>query len=261
MPYEGRAARARLDRCLYRGRAVRAGPDAEAGRHCRRRRGREASVGIAAAVVKGKDTLLLKAYGHADVEGNVPMTVDTIVPIGSVTKQFTAAAILQLRDQGKLSVDDDLTKWLPDFDTRGNKVTLRHLLGHTSGITDLVDMPELRAVQLLRNPTLTRDDVYKVLSRYAFMFPTGTMQLYSNSNFWLLGRVIEKASGMTYEDYVAKRIFAPLGMTRSMYCNSAENVPRRAYGYGMKPAFPVASHRSCTRQPTPPARSARPRRT
>ncbi len=196
------------------------------------------SVGIVAAVVKGKDTLLLEAYGRSDVEGNVPMTVDTIVPIGSVTKQFTAAAILQLRDQGKLSIDDELTKWLPDFDPRGNKVTLRHLLGHTSGITDLVDMPELRAVQLLRNPTLTRDDVYKVLSRYAFMFPTGTMQLYSNSNFWLLGRVIEKASGMTYEEYLAKRIFGPLGMTRSTYCNSADNVLRRAYGYGMKPGFP-----------------------
>ena len=74
-----------------------------------------------AAVVKGKDTLLLKAYGKADVEGDVPMTVDTVFPIGSVTKQFTAAAILQLRDQGKLSLDDDITKWLPDFETRGNK--------------------------------------------------------------------------------------------------------------------------------------------
>ena len=132
------------------------------------------SVGIVAAVVKGKDTLLLKAYGKSDVEGDVPMTVDTVFPIGSDTKQFTAAAILQLRDQGKLSLDDDITKWLPDFDTRGNKVTLRHLLGHTSGITDLVEMPELRAMQLMRNPTVTRDDVYKVISRYAFMFPTGT---------------------------------------------------------------------------------------
>ena len=132
------------------------------------------SVGVVAAVVKGKDTLLLKAYGKADVEGDVPMTVDTVLAIGSDTKQFTAAAILQLRDQGKLSLDDDITKWLPDFDTRGNKVTLRHLLDHTSGITDLAEMPELRAMQLMRNPTLTRDEVYKVISRYAFVFPTGT---------------------------------------------------------------------------------------
>jgi D-alanyl-D-alanine carboxypeptidase len=192
------------------------------------------SVGLVAAVVQGKDTLLLKAYGKSDVDGDVPMTVDTIIAIGSDTKQFTAAAILQLRDQGKLSLDDEITKWLPDFDTRGNKVTLRHLLGHTSGITDLVEMPELRAMQLMRNPTVTREDVYTVISRYAFMFPTGTMQLYSNSNFWLLGLVVEKASGMTYEDYVEKKIFEPLGMTRSMYCNNSENVPRRAYGHGLR---------------------------
>jgi CubicO group peptidase (beta-lactamase class C family) len=192
------------------------------------------SVGVVAAVVKGKDTLLLKAYGKADVEGDVPATVDTVFAIGSDTKQFTAAAILQLRDQGKLSLDDDIAKWLPDFETRGNKVTLRHLLGHTSGITELGEMEELRAMKLMRNPTVTRDDMYKVISRHAFMFPTGTMQLYSNSNFWLLGLVVEKASGMTYEEYIEKKIFEPLGMTRSMYCNSSENVPRRAYGHGMR---------------------------
>jgi CubicO group peptidase (beta-lactamase class C family) len=192
------------------------------------------SVGLVAAVVKGNDTLLLEAYGKADVEGDVQATVDTVFPIGSDTKQFTAAAILQLRDQGRLGLDDDITKWLPDFETRGNKVTLRHLLGHTSGVTDLVEMPELRAMQLMRNPTVTREDVYKVISRYAFMFPTGTMQLYSNSNFWLLGLVVEKASGMTYEDYVEKEIFEPLGMTRSMYCNNSEDTPRRAYGHGLR---------------------------
>jgi CubicO group peptidase (beta-lactamase class C family) len=196
------------------------------------------SVGITAAVFKGNDTLLLKAYGKADVEGDVPMTVDTIIPIGSTTKQFTAAAILQLRDQGKLSLDDDITKWLPDFETRGNKVTLRHLLGHTSGVTNLTEMQELRAMQLFRNPTATRDDVYKVINRYPFQFPTGTMEIYSNTNFWLLGLVIEKASGMTYEDYIEKKIFEPLGMKRSMYCNNSENVPRRAYGYGMRSGMP-----------------------
>ena len=192
------------------------------------------AVGIVAAVAKGRDTLLLKAYGKADVEGDVPMTTDTVIPIGSVTKTFTAAAILQLRDEGKLSIDDEITKWLPDFDTRGNKVTLRHLLGHTSGVGELLEMEELRALKMIRNPTLTFDDVYKVVSRYPFRFPTGTMQIYSNSGFWLLGRIVEKASGMTYEDYVEKKIFAPLGMSRSMYCNNSESVPRRAYGYGMK---------------------------
>jgi ABC-type sugar transport system ATPase subunit len=156
-----------------------------------------------AAVVKGKDTLLLKAYGKGDVEGDVPTTVDTVFPIGSDTKQFTFAAILQLRDQGKLSLDDDITKWLPDFETRGNKVTLRHLLGHTSGIVGLTEMPELRAMRLMRNSTATRDAVYKVISRYPFQFPTGTMQAYSNSGFWLLGLIIEKASAESLLDHFA----------------------------------------------------------
>jgi CubicO group peptidase (beta-lactamase class C family) len=178
------------------------------------------AVGIVAAVVKGKDTLLLKAYGKGDVEGDVPLTTDTIFQIGSTTKQFTAAAILQLRDQGKLSLDDEITKWLPDFQTRGNKVTLRHLLSHTSGIGALGEMPELRAIRLMHNATATREDVYKVINRHPFQFPTGTMEIYSNTNFWLLGLIIEKASGMTYADSLEKKIFEPLGMTRSMYCNN-----------------------------------------
>jgi D-alanyl-D-alanine carboxypeptidase len=197
------------------------------------------AVGIVAAVVKGKDTLLLKAYGKSDIEGDVPMTSNTIVPLGSDTKQFTAAAILQLRDQGKLSLDDEITKWLPDFQTHGNRVTLRRLLDHTSGIAELMSMPELRAMRLMRNPTAILDDVYKVINRYPFQFQTGTMEIYSNSNFWLLGLVIEKASGMTYEDYVEKKIFEPLGMTRSMYCNNSEKVARRASGYGMRSGTPI----------------------
>jgi CubicO group peptidase (beta-lactamase class C family) len=192
------------------------------------------AVGITAAVFKGNEKLLLEAYGKADFESGAPMTVDTIIPIGSTTKQFTAAAILQLQDQGKLSVDDDITKWLPDFDTRGNKVMLRHLLAHTSGVTELFDMSEFREMRLLRNATVTRDEVYKIITRYPFKFPTGTMELYTNANFWLLGRIVEKASGMTYEDYIGKKIFEPLGMKRSMYCSNGKDLPRRASGHGMR---------------------------
>jgi D-alanyl-D-alanine carboxypeptidase len=208
--------------------------DAIAGAEVRGQR----AVGIAAAVVRGKDTLLLEAYGKADLEADVAMTADTVMPIGSVTKQFTAAAILQLRDRGKLGLDDPLTKWLPDFETRGHAVTLRHLLAHTSGIAELLEMPELRAMRLMRNTTATREDVYTVVNRQPFMFPTGSIEAYSNTNYWLLGLVVEKASGMTYEDYVERRIFAPLGMTRSMYCNNAEPVVRRAAGYGMRSGSP-----------------------
>jgi CubicO group peptidase (beta-lactamase class C family) len=190
------------------------------------------AVGIVAAVVRGNDTLLMKGYGKADVEWNVPMPADAVFEIGSVTKQFTAVAILQLRDEGKLSLDDEITKWLPDFDTRGNKVTLRRLLDHTSGMVGLTEMQEFGI--LASNPRFPRDSAYALIKRYPFQFRTGEAQIYNNSAFWLLGLVVEKASGMTYEDYVEKKIFAPLGMKRSMYCNSAENVERRAHGYGIR---------------------------
>lgn len=196
--------------------------------------GANRSVGIVAAAFQGKDKLLLEAYGKADVEGNAPMTVGTMIPIGSVAKQFTAVAILQLRDQGKLSLDDDVTKWLPELNTAGNRITLRHVLAHTAGIAELSEMPELRAAQMLRNPSLTRDSIYNVIIRYAPTFPAGTLEMYSNTGYWLLGRIMEKASGVPYEEYLEKRIFAPLGMSRSMYCDNSKPVPNRAKGYAIR---------------------------
>src|SRR5687767_14378311 len=187
------------------------------------------AVGIVAAVVRGNDTLLMKGYGKADVEWNVPMPVDAVFEIGSITKQFTAAAILQLRDEGKLSLDDPITKWLPDFNTRGNTITLRRLLDHTSGMVGLTEMPEFGL--LVNNPRWPCDSAYALINRTPFQFRTGEAQVYNNSAFWLLGLIVEKASGMTYEDYVEKKIFEPLGMRRSMYCNSSEDIERRAHGY------------------------------
>jgi CubicO group peptidase (beta-lactamase class C family) len=190
---------------------------------------RKYAVGIVAAVVQSNDTLLMQSYGKADVEWDVPMPLDAMFVIGSVTKQFTAVAVLQLRDQGKLSLDDEITLWLPDFETHGHTVTLRHLLAHTAGIADFTEAPEFGS--LSTNIRFPRDSAYALLQRLPPQFAPGEIQIYNNSGFWLLGLVIEKASGMTYEDYIEQNIFAPLGMTRSMYCNSLENVPRRAHGY------------------------------
>lgn len=189
--------------------------------------------GMVVAVVKGNDTLLLKGYGQADVEWNVPMPADAMFELGSLTKQFTAAAILQLRDAGKLSLDDDITKWLPDFNTRGNKVPLRRLLDHTSGIVGITEMPEFGI--LATNTAFPRDSAYALINRYPFQFPTGEAQIYNNSAFWLLGLIVEQASGMSYENYIEQKIFAPLGMTHSSYCRLEENVPKRAHGYQVTP--------------------------
>ena len=187
------------------------------------------TVGLVAAVVKGNDTLLLKAYGKANVEWDVPMTTDAMFEVGSIAKQFAAAAILQLVDAGKVNLDDAITKWMPDLGAGADKVTLRHLLHHTSGINGFSEEPQWEMNMFL--PRFPRDSAYKLIKLNAFRFPTGEAQAYSNSGFWLLGVVVEKASGMRYEDYVQKQIFEPLGMKRSMYCNSQANVPRRAHGY------------------------------
>ena len=187
------------------------------------------ATGLAVAVVRGNDTLLLRGYGKADVEWNVAMPADAMFEIGSITKQFTAAAILQLRDEGKLRLDDDISKYVPAFDTKGNKVPLRRLLDHTSGIKGITEIPEFRT--LSDNAIWPRDSAIALMSRYPFDFPPGEAMIYNNSAFILLGHVIEKASGLSYEDYVEKKIFAPLGMTRSMYCNSIEIVERRAHAY------------------------------
>lgn len=191
------------------------------------------AVGLVAAVVKGNDTLLMKAYGKADVEWDVPMSVDAMFEVGSIAKQFAAAAILQLRDAGKLGLDDEITRWLPDLGPSGSKITLGRLLSHTSGIFNFSEAPEFEINYIA--PRFPRDSAYRLIKLEPFKFPPGEAQAYSNSGFWLLGLVVEKASGMKYGDYLQKQIFEPLGMKRSMYCNTQANVPRRAHGYSMVP--------------------------
>jgi CubicO group peptidase (beta-lactamase class C family) len=187
---------------------------------------------MVAAVVRGDDTLLFKAYGRANVEWDVPMAVDAMFEVGSLAKQFAAAAILQLRDAGKLGLDDPITKWLPHLGASGSGVTLRHLMNHTSGIFQFSEEHDFEVNMFI--PGMSRDSAQRLIRLEPFQFPTGTAQAYNNSAFWLLGLVVEKASGMTYEAYLEQRIFGPLGMSRSMFCNSFLNVARRAHGYGMQ---------------------------
>jgi CubicO group peptidase (beta-lactamase class C family) len=190
------------------------------------------AVGIVAAVVKGNDTLLMKAYGKADVEWDAAMTTDAMFEIGSVSKQFAAASILQLLDAGKLSLEDDITKWLPNVATGGTKITLRHLLSHTSGIHGFGEDGDWEVKMFL--PNFPRDSAWKLVRLDPFLFAPGAAQAYSNSGFWLLGAVVEKASGMKYVQYLDEHIFKPLGMKRSTFCNSSAPVLHRARGYHMR---------------------------
>lgn len=187
------------------------------------------AVGISVAVVQGGDTLLLRSYGMADVELDVPTPQRAVYEIGSVTKQFTAAAILQLRDQGRLSLDDELTKYLPDYPTHGRSIPIRRLLDHTSGIRGLTEIAEFRELQHRGWP---RDSAIAMIARQPFDFEPGEAMIYNNSAYVLLGHIVEKTSGMSYEQYVEDIIFDQLGMDQSSYCSNSQIVKGRTSGYG-----------------------------
>lgn len=186
------------------------------------------AAGLAVAVVRGADTLLLAGYGLADLELDVPLPVDGVLEIGSVTKQLTAATILQLAEQGELALDDDLTEYLPGYPLRGNEVTLRHLLNHTSGIRSYTEMSEYRQIE---TRPLARDTLVRLIAGEPVEFEPGSAMSYSNSGYFLLGLVIEEVTGISYEKYLETMIFEPLGMHRSGYCSNTEVVEGRVEGY------------------------------
>lgn len=184
--------------------------------------------GAAVIVVKDGKVLFRKGYGMANLELGVPVEPDMVFRLGSITKQFTAVAVLMLAEQGKLSLSDEITKFLPDYPTKGHKITVEHLLNHTSGIKSYTSMPEWLA--LWRKDTTVKEliDLFK---DQPMDFAPGEKWSYNNSGYFLLGAIIEKASGQTYQDFVEKNIFAPLGMKHSYYDNTSRIIPRRVTGY------------------------------
>jgi CubicO group peptidase (beta-lactamase class C family) len=188
--------------------------------------------GLAVAVMKGRDTVLARAYGKADVENDVPTTVRHVFQIASVTKEFTAAAVLKLAEEGKLGLDDDVTRYLPEAPTQGRKVTIRQLLSHTSGIADVAELPSFRGI---KRRDLPPDSVLALVRSEPFYFPPGEQMRYSNSGYLLLGQLIEKVSGRPYADFLAETLFRPAGMTDSRYCDQRALIPRRVRGYDFTP--------------------------
>ena len=189
------------------------------------------AAGMSIAVVRARDTLVLRAYGKADLELDVATPDRAVYEIGSVTKQFTAASILQLAEQGKLSLDDEITKYFPAYPVHGYHVTVRRLLDHTSGIPGYTEIPEFWHIA---TRSLPRDSLVKMFGAKPFDFPPGTAMSYSNSAFFLLGLLIEKVSGQPYEQYVSQHLFQPAGMVDSRYCSTSVVVPRRAHGYDVQ---------------------------
>jgi CubicO group peptidase (beta-lactamase class C family) len=189
--------------------------------------------GVSIAIVKHGKTLLAKGYGYADLENDVPATAASVYRIGSITKQFTAAAIMRLVEQGKLSLDDTLRKFLPDFPTQGNRVMIRHLLNHTSGIKSYTSLgPKWQRLMRL---DLEPDSVVALFANEPFDFKPGERWSYDNSGYFLLGMIIEKISGKSYAQYVKDELFTPLGLTSTIYCDQASIIKHRAHGYESRP--------------------------
>ncbi len=185
--------------------------------------------GCAAIVaVKGK-VIYHKAFGKADLELNVDMRPEMVFRIGSITKQFTAVAILQLEESGKLSLKDPITKYLPDYPVHGYTITIEHLLTHTSGIHSYTSMKEWTSE--IRKKDFSIDSLIRFFKDQPMDFEPGTKWSYSNSGYILLGKIIEVASGMTYPQYLREKIFLPLELNHSSYDSTHLVIRDRIKGY------------------------------
>jgi D-alanyl-D-alanine carboxypeptidase len=187
--------------------------------------------GAAVIVVKDGLTIVRKAYGMASVELQVPMRPEMAFPLASITKQFTAAAILMLAEQGKLSLADPITTFLPTHPARGPAITIEHLLTHTSGISSLADLDDLRAAdsQDARVTDVINDWVKDLPPDSA----PGEKFAYLNWGYSLLGAIVEQASGQTYDEFLRQHVFGPLGMTHTAYNDRSHIVPLRVAGYAL----------------------------
>ncbi|MEY2881476.1 MAG: hypothetical protein RLZZ15_3856 [Verrucomicrobiota bacterium] len=181
--------------------------------------------GVAVAIVQGREVRLAKGYGLANVEHQVPVTVDTIFQSGSLGKQFTAALAMLLIEDGKLALTDPLAKYLPDAPAAWSAITVRHLLTHTSGIPDY-DGPGFDYERNYTEAEITRLSLAGTL-----IFPPGARWAYSNTGYTLLGFIEQKAAGRSYGDMLHERIFGPTGMKTARIINEADIVPHRAAGY------------------------------
>lgn len=186
--------------------------------------------GAAVVVARGDRILLRKGYGLGNVELGVPMTPEHVFRLGSITKQFTAVAVLMLAEEGKLALDDEITRFFPDWPTHGHTITVEHLLTHTSGIRSYTGMP---AFGDLRRRDLTLQELVAVFRDEPMDFAPGSDFRYNNSGYVLLGAIIEQLSGQPYAEFVRSRIFEPLGMTDTRFEDLLEVTPRRVAGYGL----------------------------
>ena len=190
-----------------------------------------ATPGCAVGVYRAGQTVLSRGYGMADLERGVPIRPNTVFDIASVSKQFTATAIVLLAQEGKLSLDDSVRKYVPELPDYAAAITLRHLLQHTSGLRDYPDLLLLEGFDI-QDVTTDYDALWAIIHQRALNFPPGSAWAYSNSGYFLASVIVKRVTGETLAAFSKRRIFDPLGMTHTHFHDDpAALVPNRALGY------------------------------
>ena len=184
--------------------------------------------GVSVIISKNGKTVFKGTRGLANLEHNIPLTNQSVLRLGSISKQFTAAAIMMLQEQGKLLTSDNIHKYVPSFPTEGNLVTIENLLTHTSGIANYTDDDDLFDKEIQVPASV--DDTLARFAKHPMVFKPGEAMAYSNTGYSLLGKIVEVASGQSYKEFVEQNIFKKLGMTQSSY-EGQELIPHRAAGY------------------------------
>jgi CubicO group peptidase (beta-lactamase class C family) len=186
---------------------------------------REKVPGVAVAVVDHGKVVMAEGYGRANVEHNVPVRPETVFQSGSLGKQFTAATVMTLVEEGKLALDDPIAKYFPEAPPAFRAITVRHLLTHTSGIPDYTE----GTIDLRRD--YTEDELARMAFGLELEFAPGSRWNYSNTGYLMLGVLVRRVSGRFYGDILRERVFAPLGMKTARIISEEDIVPNRAAGY------------------------------
>lgn len=186
--------------------------------------------GFSGSILVARDgkPIVNKGYGMANIELDVPNTPNTVFRLGSITKQFTGMAIAMLQERGKLSVNDPICKYLADCPATWKPITVKNLLTHTSGIPNYTSFPDFAKNTI---SPITNAEMIGILKEKPLEFTPGEKFAYSNSGYFVLGEIIEKASGKSYADFLQENIFTPLGMKQTGYDNPLEIIKNRAAGY------------------------------
>ena len=184
--------------------------------------------GTAVLISKKGQVIYKKAFGLANLELNVPMQVNNVFRIGSITKQFTAVAILQLMEKGQLALQDEITKFIPGYPTQGYSITIEHLLTHTSGI---MNFSNIRDSAMKGATDYSPKEMIDWFKGQPMRFAPGSRWEYSNSGYFLLGYIIERITGKSYGQYLEENIFKPLDMSHTFYATDNRIIPYRAAGY------------------------------